>query len=210
MGRYKPDDFGYSFAEEEKASLVTDSPLEEHSTSNVEMTTIPTGGDEDLEYSLYEDQHGEESFRFRPPKRYRGGESFVAQDNMSGSPGNAIICTGAVCCCLTIALVIAGGVLISYERYKDSDAQQLAGAIILVLAAGACICGCCTFCLGAITEELGLSGSTGGSKEDPNYKEVQVRLRRLNDRYEKGCLKAEDNLQKARLNVVGHMKEVRF
>jgi serine protease SohB len=56
--------------------------------------------------------------------------------------------------------------------------------------------------------DIGGSGtSTGSSRGDPNHKEVKVRLRRLNDRYEKGCLNAENALLRTRMDVVGQMKE---
>jgi hypothetical protein len=237
MGRFKPDDFGYDFAvdQEETEALVSsnESPKKEPEVSTV-PTTDPAGGNStkpsadsspgtegETGYKLYEEKElqkenektvDDEDYSFRPEKRYRGGESFVVTDDSAGSGAsiNGTACLGALCCCLTVALVIAGGVLISYEEYKDSEVAVLIGAILIVLAVGACLCGCCSFCLGMVTDELNLgsSSSSDSSKGDPNHKEVKVRLRRLNDRYENGCLNAEASLTRVRLDVVGHMKEV--
>ena len=85
----------------------------------------------------------------------------------------------------------------------------LIGTVLLVVASGTCLFGCCTLCIGTSADGLlDSNNNSGQSKADPHYNEVQVRFRRLNDRYEKGCMKAEDGLQHVRLDVVGHMKEV--
>lgn len=241
MGRFRPEDFGYDFAveKEETEALVSATETPKNASEAIEVqstatdpvvdtstkpstSSSPAATDGETGYKLYEekeppkvpDMAEDDDFHFQPDKRYRGGESFVVTDD-SGSGGasiNGIACIGALCCCLTAALVIAGGVMISYEEYKDSESLLLAGAILIVLAVGACLCGCCSLCLGMATDgfNLGSSSSSDGSKGDPNHKEVKVRLRRLNDRYENGCLNAESSLRRVRLDVVGHMKEVRM
>ncbi|KAG7357452.1 protease sohB family protein [Nitzschia inconspicua] len=238
MGRFKPEDFGYDFAveKEETEALVTTTTCETSKNASISVevqqptstiiadisaqsSTDPSPVTEgDAGYKLYEEKEPpkeaekeDDDFHYQPEKRYRGGESFIVTDDSSsgGTTINGIACIGALCCCLTVALVIAGGILISYEEYKDSESALLAGAILIVFAVGACLCGCCSLCLGVATDgvNLGSSGSSDSSKGDPNYKEVKVRLRRLNDRYENGCMNAESSLKKVRLDVVGHMKE---
>jgi len=151
-----------------------------------------------------EEKPEDERYVYHPAKRYRGGETYVFQGQQSAT--SAGVCVGMICCCLTICLVIAGGILISYKQYKDSERELLAGSILLVLSAAACLCGCCMFCIGCSTDTLHTAAEVSA---DPYYKEIKVRFRRLNDRYEKGCLKEEESLSRARLDVVGHMKEVR-
>jgi hypothetical protein len=240
MGRFNPDDFGYNFAveKEETVALVSSNETSKETPEGIALqtTTDPVGDNStkpstdsspaaegDTGYKLYEEKEPQKEkeqnvddgdYVFRPEKRYRGGESFVAADSSAGGGAsiNGTACLGALCCCLTVALVITGGILISYEKYKDSESSILVGSILIVLAVGACLCACCSFCLGMVTDELNLgsSSSSESSKGDPNYKEVKVRLRRLNDRYEKGCLNAESSLRRVRLDVVGHIKEVRL
>jgi len=79
----------------------------------------------------------------------------------------------------------------------------------LVLAAASCLCACCVFCVGAIAESHCFGNDDESPSGDANLKEVKVRFRRLNDRYEKGCLRAEGNLIRERLDVVGHMPEIK-
>jgi hypothetical protein len=208
------------------ATTTTD-PVGDKSTKPSADSSPATDGGE-TGYKLYEEKEQQQQqqqtskekdiddgdYQFRPEKRYRGGESFVVTDDSAGSGVsiNGTACLGALCCCLTVVLVITGGILISYEEYKESESSILVGAILIVLAVGACLCGCCSFCLGTVTNELNLgsSSSSDSSKGDPNHKEVKVRFRRLNDRYEKGCLNAEASLRRVRLDVVGHIKEVRL
>lgn len=240
MGRFKPDDFGYGFAveKEETEALVSASETPKNASEAIEVQpaspdatvanastkpstdSLPSGVDGVSGYKLYEEKETakeapkeeDDDYFYEPEKRYRGGESFVVSDDSSsgGASINGIACVGALCCCLTVALVIAGGILISYEEYKNSASALMAGAILIVFAVGACLCGCCSLCVAAVTDglDMGSSGSGGSSKGDPNYKEVKVRFRRLNDRYENGCLNAETSLRKVQLDVVGHMKEV--
>ena len=225
MGRYTTDDFGYNFKSnnEETTSLVasvTKSGGEEEKNNLPEMKATEGG----VEYKLYEEQKKEnnnnnnESYHYQPTKHYRGGENFFASsDDAPGGGGgtamavNPIECIGAFCCCITISLVIVGGIMLAYVNSKNSsDPMLFVGAILLVFAVGTCLCSCCALCIGTSTGGLlDSSSSTGVSKADPAYCEVQVRFRRLNDRYEKGCMKAEDGLQHVRLDVVSHMKEIK-
>jgi hypothetical protein len=222
MGRYSTDDFGYDFPSkpEEIASLVTPTPTTdvENNNSALEMSTQPRSSEGGVEYELYEDnrqrqQDQQEPYTYHPAKINRGGENFfvTSGEAAGGAAVNPVECIGASCCCIAVCFVILGGVLVSYVRYKDVDRMLLLGTVLLVIAAGACLLGCCTLCIGTSTGGLLDSGnSSGQSKGDPNFNEVQVRFRRLNDRYEKGCMNAEDGLQHVRLDVVGHMKEVRI
>ena len=222
MGRYTTDDFGYDFTskrEETKSLVASVSKSEVEKVPATPTQCKPEGG---AEYKLYEEQ-GEsqktkkedndgETYRYQPAKRYRGGENFfAASDSGTGTTSvNPIECIGACCCCLTISLVIAGGLLLSYTKYEESsDPMLFAGAILLVFAVGSCLFGCCAFCIGTSTGGLLDSSNTSVSKADPSYDEVQVRFRRLNDRYEKGCMRAEAGLEQVRLDVVGHMKEIK-
>jgi hypothetical protein len=225
MGRYTTDDFGYNFKSnnEETTSLVasvTKSGGDEEKNNLSEMKATDGG----VEYKLYEEQKKEnkindiESYHYQPTKHYRGGENFfTSSDDTPGGGGgsmavNPIECIGAFCCCITISLVIVGGIMLAYVKSKNSsDPMLFVGAILLVFAVGTCLCGCCALCIGTSTGGLldGSSSSAGVSKVDPGYNEVQVRFRRLNDRYEKGCMKAEDGLQHVRLDVVSHMKEIK-
>jgi len=211
MGRYTTTDFGYDFTSE-KTSLVSSAPknAENNEVLNAKQGNS-TGGDE---YKLYEEQQQreqqeEESYRYHPAKVNRGGENFFApSDDADSMSLNPINCIGAFCCCITATLVIVGGILVSYVKYKGSGPMFLVGAVFLVLAAGSCLFGCCALCIGTSTNGL-RDSENGQSKADPEFHEVQVRIRRLNDRYEKGCMEAEDGLQNVRLDVVGHMKEVK-
>lgn len=221
MGRYSTDDFGYDFPSkpEEIASLVTPTPTTdvENNNSALEMSTQPRSSEGGVEYELYEDnrqrqQDQQEPYTYHPAKINRGGENFfvTSGEAAGGAAVNPVECIGASCCCIAVCFVILGGVLVSYVRYKDVDRMLLLGTVLLVIAAGACLLGCCTLCIGTSTGGLLDSGnSSGQSKGDPNFNEVQVRFRRLNDRYEKGCMNAEDGLQHVRLDVVGHMKEIK-
>jgi len=225
MGRYTTDDFGYDFKlkSEETKSLVTS--VSKSEGKKVPATPTQCKPEGDAVYKLYEEQGGSPknkkedddggTYRYQPAKRYRGGENFfAASDSGTGTTSvNPIECIGASCCCITIILVIAGGILISYTKYNDSEdpvrEKLFGGAILLVLAVGSCLFGCCAFCIGTSTGGLLDSSNTSVSKADPSYEEVQVRFRRLNDRYEKGCMKAEASLDQVRLDVVGHMKEIK-
>jgi hypothetical protein len=230
MRRFTAEDFGYDFSKEEEteslvgASASKNDEGEKASASkdvvddgkqSVPSTETPVEGSH---YKLYEEQQhkAEENeeedgkYRYQPEKIYRGGESYVVADDPSGGVAiNGIQCLGAVCCCLTACLVICGGIIISFEEYRGSK-LALIGSILIVLSIGACLCGCCSLCIGATTEgfDIGSSSSESQSRGDPNYREVKVRLRRLNDRYEKGCMKVEQSLKQVRLDVVGHLKEV--
>mmetsp|Transcript_27316 Transcript_27316/g.48323 ORF Transcript_27316/g.48323 Transcript_27316/m.48323 type:complete len:540 (-) Transcript_27316:669-2288(-) len=231
MGRFKPDDFGYDFAsrEEETVSLVLDKTKNEGSEKKTQTkdgaadatrikspptTAAAASGDVATSgaYKLYEEQSQKETdgdYKYQPAKFYRGGESFVVSDDaLGGMSVNGLECLGAICCCFTAALVTAGGIIIAYEQYKG-ELSLFVGVILLVLAAGTCLCSCCALCIGTSTDGFDLGSGSGDSKADPNHREVKVRLRRLNDRYEKGCMKAEDTLGRVRLDVVGHIKEVK-
>ena len=213
MGRYSTDDFGYDFPskEEETISLVTNDNVE------AGMSTLPPSSEGGVGYELYEDNrqrlHDQESYSYHPAKINRGGENFFVSsgESIGGVAINPVECVGAFCCCIAISLVIVGGILLAYVKYKDEGTMYFVGTVLLVFAAGICLFSSCTLCIGTSTDGLLDSNSSGGQfKADPHYKEVQVRFRRLNDRYEKGCMKAEEGLQHVRLDVVGHMKEVRF
>ena len=223
MGRYTTDDFGYNFKSnnEETTSLVasvTKSGGDDEEKNNLPEMKATDGG---VEYKLYEEQKKEnkskdiESYHYQPTKHYRGGENFFASsDDTPGGGGsmavNPIECIGAFCCCITVSLVIVGGIMLAYVKSNDAaDLMLFVGAILLVFAVGTCLCGCCALCIGTSTDGFGSSSGTGVSKADPGFNEVQVRFRRLNDRYEKGCMKAEDGLQHVRLDVVSHMKEIK-
>ena len=232
MERFKADDFAYDFAveKEETVSLVgasdDDATAKKTATddSNIEIVKAPEAEGTEKSttdgYKLYEEKEepkkeitketeDDDGYKYEPPKGYRGGESFVSDDSAEGVTINAIAFLGAVCCCLTVGLVIVGGILICYEQYKDSESFLLVGTILIVLAVGACLCGCCSLCLGVATDGFDLGpGANGLSKGNQNHKEVKVRLRRLNDRYEKGCLNAENSLRQVRMDVVGQLKEV--
>ncbi|KAL3904123.1 MAG: hypothetical protein SGILL_010190, partial [Bacillariaceae sp.] len=197
--------------------------------TGTEKSTTPTTTDG---YKLYEEKEetskkeevttkqkadDDDDYKYEPPKGYRGGESFVVTDDASSGSSsiNGIACMGAVCCCMTVGLVIAGGIMICYEQYKESESFLLIGTILIVLAVGACLCGCCSLFLGMATDgfDMGSGSSSSGSgsstKGHQNHNEVKVRLRRLNDRYEKGCLNAENSLVRVRMDVIGQMKDVK-
>jgi serine protease SohB len=222
MGRYSTDDFGYDFPSktEETVSLVNPTPTteDENNTSAPEILTQAQSSEGGVGYELYEDnqrrqQHrDEEPYVYRPAKINRGGENFfVASGEAAGGAAiNPVECIGAFCCCIAITFVIVGGILLAYVRYKDEAAELLIGSFLLVIAAGTCLFGCCALCIGTSADGLlDANTSSGQSKADPNFNEVKVRFRRLNDRYEKGCMTAENGLQNVRLDVVGHMKEVK-
>ena len=221
MGRYSTDDFGYDFPskEEETRALVTPTPIAQDGNNDVESgTTVQSESAEGgVGYELYEENQqrlqDQEPYTYQPAKINRGGESFFASsgESIAGAAINPVECVGAFCCCIAITFVILGGILVAYVKYQDQGKLFLLGTILLVVAAGTCLFGCCTLCIGTSADGLIDShGGSGGSqsKADPHYNEVQVRFRRLNDRYEKGCMKAEEGLQQVRLDVVGHMKEV--
>ena len=220
MGRFTTEDFGYDFPlkQEEKTSLVASIPKsEEHNNNAPDNATQSRSSEGGAGYELYEEHHQrqqqgqeqQESYRYHPAKINRGGENFFAasDDALGGAAVNPIEFIGAFCCCITISFVIVGGILLAYVKF-DGNLMLLVGSVLLVIAAGTCLLSCCALCIGTSTDGLLDSNNGGQSKADPNFNEVQVRFRRLNDRYEKGCMNAEDGLQHVRLDVVGHMKEV--
>ena len=158
---------------DEEIELVK-APTKETETEKSEGVTSPAAATDG--YKLYEDKEERakdakeqdvvDDYKYEPPKGYRGGESFVVADDASGggTTVNGIACLGAICCCITVALVIAGGILICYEQYKDSKSFLLVGTILIVLAVGACLCGCCSLCLGMVADgfSIGGGGSGGG------------------------------------------------
>ena len=204
MTRFQPSDFGYDFAtSEEKETLVAEVGVREAGTNynSSQQQAAETG-----EYELYRESTttatSNPTFKYHPPKRRRGGgESYLVTSNDAKSAvGGGAACLGATCCCLTVCLVIAGGVLLSVESSQNT--LMLVGSILLVLAAAACLCACSVMCLGAVAESfLGddMGGDAGG---DAHNKEVKVRFRRLNDRYEKASLKSQDALSSVRVNVL--------
>eukprot|EP00537_Pseudo-nitzschia_pungens_P012320 CAMPEP_0172387492 /NCGR_PEP_ID=MMETSP1061-20121228/4788_1 /TAXON_ID=37318 /ORGANISM="Pseudo-nitzschia pungens, Strain cf. pungens" /LENGTH=563 /DNA_ID=CAMNT_0013117143 /DNA_START=241 /DNA_END=1932 /DNA_ORIENTATION=+ len=203
------------------------------SKSKSDLPSRPVGieGSRNTGYELYDDQQQQQRveekqrerdqpYRYQPAKINRGGESyFVSPDShhLGGADINPIGFLGAICCCFTVVFVVVGGFLLAYNRYQTSeDPLLLVGSLCLVVGAGACLCGCCALCVGGTASSASLLGgggssssSSSSSKVDPLFHEVEVRFRRLNDRYEKGCLVAEDGLRNVRLDVVGHMKEVK-
>lgn len=222
MGRYSTTDFGYDFPSkpEETTSLVAPLPnSEEHCINNENNATgfmrHARSSEDGAGYELYNDneqpqQEQQQTYRYKPAKAYRGGEHFfVTSDGSDGTSVNPVECIGALCCCITITFVILGGILVASVKYKNSDPYLLVGSVLLVISAGTCLCGCFTMCIGTAADGLFGSNSNSSSKADPHFHEVQVRFRRLNDRYEKGCVIAECGLQEVRLDVVGHMKEVK-
>ena len=222
MGRYSTEDFGYDFPakDEETTALVTPTPTSQGANNDIEsgsrvQSEAVDGG---VGYELYEESQqrlqDQEPYTYQPAKINRGGESFFASsgESIAGAAINPVECIGAFCCCVAISLVILGGIMVAYVKYQDQGGMFLLGTILLVVAAGTCLFGCCALCIGTAADGLvdsHSSSSVSQSKADPHYNEVQVRFRRLNDRYEKGCMKAEEGLQHVRLDVVGHMKEVK-
>lgn len=221
MGRYSTDDFGYDFPlkSEETTPFVSPTPiLQDENNKNITpgTSTQPRSSEGEVGYELYEDnqqrQQDQQEYSYRPAKINRGGENFFVSSNEAagGASINPVECIGSFCCCITISLVIVGGFLLAYVNYKDEETMLFLGTILLVIAAGTFLFGCCALCIGTSADGLlETTNSSGQSKADPNFNEVQVRFRRLNDRYEKGCMKAEDGLQHVRLDVVGHIKEVK-
>jgi len=221
MGRFKSDDFGYNFPSSSK----TINDVEAEGERKPLTSKTGTNGDG---YSLYEEKPkasplqepplpldeeatASAAYRYLPAKRNRDGESYLAHSEKEISSISISMCLGASCCCLTALLVIVGGILLVFER--SPDRYVFAGSVLLVVAAGTCICGCSALCVGdggGDGDGVGsLFGKGSGPKADPQYKEVMVRFRRLNDRYEKGCIKAEESLRDIRLDVVGSMKEIK-
>lgn len=221
MGRYSTNDFGYDFPSEpeETTSLVTSTPITEDGNNKASVPDVsiePQSMEGGVGYELYEEnqqpQQERQPYRYRPAKINRGGENFYVAtgEAANGTALNPVECIGSFCCCVTIIFVISGGILVSYVNYKDDDIMLLVGTVLLVVAAGTCLLSCCALFIGGSADGLfDTNNSSVPSKADPNFNEVQVRFRRLNDRFEKGCMKAEDGLQHFRLDVVGHIKEVK-
>ena len=218
MGRYSTTDFGYNFpakAEETKPLVnpTTDDGNNNVATDRVNPVLTQPQSSEGSGYELYEDnqqrQNLQEPYIYHPAKINRGGENYFSGEAVGAASINPVECAGAFCCCIAISFVIVGGIMLAYVNFNEADPMIFIGTVILIIAAGACLFGCCALCIGqSVDGLLDTNNSSGQSKADPNFNEVQVRFRRLNDRYEKGCLKAEDGLQHVRLDVVGHMKEV--
>jgi serine protease SohB len=201
MTRFQPSDFGYDFAtSEEKETLVAAEVgvREASSGTQYNSSSPPPAAAETGEYELYRESSTSD-FKYQLPKRRRRGEPYVVTSNDAKSAvGTGAACLGALCCCLTVCLVIAGGVLLSVESSQNT--LMLVGSILLVLAAAACLCACSVVCLGAVAESLMGDGETDNA--DPHNKEVKVRFRRLNDRYEKASLKSQDALSNVRVDVL--------
>ena len=223
MGRYSTADFGYDFPAkaEETKSLVVPAAINEDHGGNAKNGAVanfvgkPEQSEDGAGYELYDDhqrrkQEQKQAYRYQPAKINRGGENFFADSKEStGVTINPVECIGAFCCCITVTFIIFGGILVLFVKYRDSDPLLLVGSVLLVIAAGSCLCGCTAICIGTTADDLIDAKGTNGSKADPHFHEVQVRFRRLNDRFQKGCMNAEDGLLDVRLDVVGHMKEVR-
>lgn len=217
MGRFEAKDFGYTFSEkasaEEKEQLVAAAAADETETTAVAedalaatITSDPAGG-----YSLYTDETPTPAteFCYQPTSkeklRVRSGLD-GADSDASAIPISAV--AGALCCCLAISTVTGGAVLLAYENYKDDDVIVLIGILLFIVAGSSCLCGCCWMCLGNCTSSSSSSSSMGGilSQGDDNETELQIRFRRINDRYEKEI--DVTAFQSKRLDVVGTIKEV--
>jgi len=225
MGRFKSDDFGYDFASSSKTNI---GDIETDRDERTPLTAEIIGGTEHAgggdKYRLYEETAAPPSrgntpttaapsaaYRYRPARRHRGGESYLARPPAKDAP-NPAVCLGFSCCCLAASLIVVGGILLLYEREAD-EKLVFYGSVLLVVAAGTCLCGCAALCCSDVAGDGDGVGSLfdkgSGPKADPQYREVKVRFRRLNDRYERGCTQAEQSLRGIRLDVVGSMKEMK-
>lgn len=216
MARYLTTDAGCGILPkpEETTSLVASVPGGDgqgKTTSGAPAVVGQPGSKEGAGYGLNQDQQQQQDqdqiYRYHPASINRGGESFFASsgEESGGTKVNLARCIGAFCCLITAILVVAGGIMLITVWYGDADPVFLFGSVLLLFAAGTCLCGCCALCVGTSKRDSGDS-----PEGDPNYREVKVRFRRLNDRFQKGCMDAETGLQEVRLDVVGHMKEVRL
>ena len=201
-----------------------------------------TPADDPLRRSSRAADESTKPYVYVPPKKYglgggRGGDGLSGDDVLGGAGGGGaaealaalIGGSGACCCCISATLVIAGGIMLAYERYDRPEGSEgsvsnqglaLAGVIVLILAVAAFLLGCCSCCFGCVAAcayPPGGGGSAGGvgpfggalggppMDYDDEKRDVKVQFKRLNDRYEK----AESALNQIHLNVIGDMKEVR-
>lgn len=253
MMRYGPDDFNYTFVstgEDEAAASTAADDVEEGLMKNEDeegkggeqgakqqekpaATATKSKANDPLRRSSRAADASSKPYVYVPPKKYglggsRGADGLSDDDVASGEAAETVAAliggSGACCCCISATLIIAGGIMLAYERYdrpEGSEASKLAlaGVIVLVLAVAAFLLGCCSCCFGCVAAcayPPGSGGGAGGSPfagalggptldYDDENRDVKVQFKRLNDRYEK----AEDALNKVHLNVLGDMKEVR-
>lgn len=208
-----PEDFGYTFVptEEEGANGGTEvssgSGGESASGDARQASAHSNGSVAELSESQTKNggrPWGEKPYVYTPPKRH--GKSALGSDDNEDNATTMVSILGGCCCCITVVFVIVGGILISYDQSRDSNGMTLAGSILLVLAAAALVLGCCVCCFGyLVAGEQGGSFLGGGHGYEDEHREVIVRLRRLNDRYQG----AEDALDEVRLDIVGSMKEIK-
>lgn len=190
--RYGPDDFGYTF--------VGYDPPQENATEAA-ASKDESGGVEVAEDGGTTTQK-EEKFIYRPPTR----SLLATSDEAAG--GNAasaiVVGFGASCCCIFTVLCLVGGIYIAADRFKDDKGLQV-GVIIFIIAGVSCLCGCCSLCVGCVAGAVDVGGGGGLSSSDNSYpKEVKIRLRRLNDRYESGKYLLNDACR----DVIGKLKDV--
>lgn len=167
--RLGPDDFGYTFVAYEPPS------------DEVEEGKTGRNGEADESGTALE----EKNFLYRPAVKSRLTGVDGGEDTSGNSMALSIVSFGGTCCCLFAVFILAGGIFIAMENYGD-DHALLAGVILFIVASVACICGCCSLfvgCVAAMASSGGDLNPRGGA--DSNYpKEVKIRLRRVNDRYQ--------------------------
>lgn len=226
----KEDDDNIEISHISSSTAKKEDPLPHNrNTSRLENDSISLQKKENHDNNKNDDNHiDDERYVYRPPKRNRGMESSLSSSSSliatTKHPGGVDLfcCCGAVGCCSVILCSIVGGILLVYAKYRhdvsDETAEewQLTGSILFILASGVCLCSCCCLCLGCLA---GFSSETNhhpdatGVHPHPHFshpvKEVKLQLRRLNGRYEKNSIRDEEILQSLRLDVVGHMKEVK-
>ena len=243
--KYGPEDFNYTFVrtEEDEAAAADveaglknepdDEQLEKPSDSTTSATPS-TPADDPLRRSSRAADESTKPYVYVPPKKYglgggRGGDGLSDDDVLGGAGGGGAALiggSGACCCCIAATLVIAGGIMLAYERYDRPEGSEgsvsneglaLAGFIVLILAVAAFLLGCCSCCFGCVAAcayppggggGAGGVGPFGGALGGPpmdydDERNVKVQFKRLNDRYEK----AESALNQIHLNVIGDMKE---
>lgn len=222
--RLGPDDFGYTFigyeppegvVAAETATVAEEEGKDAETEEGKDAAGTRRAKTKKEEQDVLVDQK-EDKFIYEPkrdPYLDSGGGDNGMGIGGGGSLAAIVLANlGAFCCCLFVLLILIGGILIAIEQYGGEEGSELllAGVIVFILSACACLCGCVTLCVGCTVASVGSAvgpavGDIGGG-DSHDSKEVKVCLKRLNDKYEYA---AEDDLNAVRRDVASDLIDIR-
>jgi len=144
--RYDAEDFNYTFVSTEEDAVVG-----EGASTDVE---------DPLRRSSLAGDVSSKPYVYSTPQKYGGKHGATTKTTVTISEGDsegghnlgegggeamAISGLGACFCCVSAALIVAGGITLAYEKYDGSNNSNLilAGTILLISAAASFLLGCC-------------------------------------------------------------------